>query len=228
MEDTIADLLRSLRTTAGARFNASKRLSHVDKRLTALSAFTSAFIIALTVFPKFVVLTKTGQNWLELTTIALSILLLASSVLQYASNHAVKSELFHRSALEIQELKRELQFRSASLDETQFMDISRRYNEVLQSYALNHDDVDYWRYQLDNKTSFPMSMWSATCKTVKVWAAYVYPSIILFVIAVGLVSVTVAALSWPEPEATAVPEINGVTPLEGQQQLQSNTEHSKP
>ncbi|KQV31139.1 SLATT domain-containing protein [Rhizobium sp. Root1204] len=209
MEKTIADLLRSLKTTAGARFNASKRLSHVDKRLTALTAFTSAFIIALTVFPKFVVLTKTGQSWLELTTIALSILLLASSVLQYASNHAVKAELFHRSALEMQELKRELQFRSAGLDEPQFMDISRRYNEVLQKYALNHDDVDFWRQQLDYRQDFQMSRWSIVCKTVKVWCAYVYPSIILFIIAAGLILVTAAALIWPETEAVQA-AVNGL------------------
>lgn len=198
MDDTTKGLLRSLKATAGSRFNASKRLSHVDKRLTALTAFTSAFIIALTIFPKFVILSKTGQNWVELTTVAFSILLLASSVLQYASNHAVKSELFHRSALEIQELKRELQFRAGSLNEEQFLDISRRYNEILKRYSLNHDDVDFFRQQIEYPKDFEVGIVSRFIKRCQIWVAYSYPSTILAVVAFFLIFVSAAALSWPE------------------------------
>lgn len=197
MDETIRDMLRSLKATAGSRFNASKRLSHVDRRLTALTAFTSAFIIALTIFPKFVEVSHAGQSWLEMTTIAFSILLLASSVLQYASNHAVKAELFHRSALEIQELKRELQFAAHRMDEEKFNSISKRYNDILQRYSLNHEDVDFYRQQLEYPSDYPLGSLERMWKRCSVCVAYAYPSIILFLIAIFLLFVTFMALSWP-------------------------------
>lgn len=210
MNETTKDFLRSLKATAGSRFNASKRLSHVDTRLTALTAFTSAFIIALTILPKFVELPRTGQNWLEVMTIALSILVLASSVLQYAGNNAVKAELFHRSALEIQELKRELQFKADNIDEEQFNAISKKYNEVLHRYSLNHDDVDFYRQQIEYPKDFPIGLLERIQKRIQVWNAYNYPSIILFSVAAFLVFVTIAAMSWPEgqpsPQSAPAPQ----------------------
>lgn len=205
METATKDLLRSLKTTAGSRFNASKRLAHVDKRLTALTAFTSALVIASTVLPKFIELPKTGQNWLELTTIALSVLLLASSVLQYASNHAVHSEIMNRSALDLQELKRELQFRDEDLQRDQFLEISKRYNQILQKYSLNHDDVDFWRYQLDYSTEFKLKWFDRVTKRIKIQVAYQYPSIVLFSIVSLLALVMYLSLTWPEPTAQAPP-----------------------
>lgn len=197
MDDTVKGLLRSLKATAGSRFNASKRLSHVDSRLTALTAFTSAFIIALTVFPKFVAVPDTSRGWLEMATIAFSILLLAASVLQYASNHAVKAELFHRSALEIQELKRELQFKATRVTEGEFNEISKKYNEILKRYSLNHDDVDFYRQQLEYPKDYSVQWLDRECKRIKVFVAYSYPTIILFSTAVFLVLVTALAVIWP-------------------------------
>lgn len=200
MENAITELLKSLRATAGSRFNASKRLSHVDRRLTALTAFTSAFIIALTVFPKFIEVTPKAGAWIELMTIALSILLLASSVLQYASNHAVKSELFHRSALDIQELKRQLQFRADTIDQADFLKISASYNDVLQKFSLNHDDVDFFRYQLENKKLYDIGWCERLSKKGQIKVAYGYPSIFLFSVAVLVVGITFLSL----PEANEI------------------------
>lgn len=194
MENAVAELLKSLRATAGSRFNASKRLSHVDRRLTALTAFTSAFIIALTVFPKFIDVTPKAGAWIELTTVALSVLLLASSVLQYASNHAVKSELFHRSALDIQELKRQLQFRANTIDQDEFLTISASYNDVLQKYSLNHDDVDFFRYQLENPKLYDIGWCKRLYRRAEILAAYGYPSIFLFSVTVLAIGVTFLSL----------------------------------
>ncbi|KQM34593.1 hypothetical protein ASF03_21325 [Rhizobium sp. Leaf68] len=196
MENATNELLKSLRATAGSRFNASKRLSHVDKRLTALTAFTSAVIIALTVFPKFIDVSPRAGAWIELMTVAMSILLLASSVLQYASNHAVKSELFHRSALDIQELKRQLQFRAQTIDTPDFLKISADYNDVLQKYSLNHDDVDFYRYQIENPSLYQLGKIDILSKRAEIKTAYGYPSIFLFLVIVF--GVGTIFLSLPE------------------------------
>ena len=197
MNETTKDLLRSLKATASSRFNASKRLSHVDSRLTALTAFTSAFIIALTILPKFIELPHGGQNWLELTTIALSIIILASSLLQNSSNFAVKSELFHRSALEIQQLKRELQFKSSNLSEAEFDSISKKYNDILQIYSINHEDVDFYRHQVEYHKDYTLGWVEKVSKRAQIWCAYMYPSVILATLTVFLVALTFAAICWP-------------------------------
>lgn len=121
---------------------------------------------------------------------------------QYASNHAVKAELFHRSALEIQELKRELQFTAQRMDEEKFNAISKRYNEILKRYSLNHEDVDFYRQQLEYPTDYPLGRFERFRKRCSVCVAYTYPSIILFLIAAFLLFVTIAALSWPLPIST--------------------------
>ena len=46
-------LLHGLKSTSASRFNAAKRLAAKDRALTRLTAFTSAYLIILTVLPYF-------------------------------------------------------------------------------------------------------------------------------------------------------------------------------
>lgn len=197
MNEPTKDLLRSLKTTAGARFNAAKRVSFVDTRLTALTAFSSSLVLALTVYPTFIKLSSSAQSWVGLTTVALSVLLLVSSLLQYSCKHAVNAELFHRSALDIQELKRELQYKADIVDEATFTNVSKRYNEILQRYSLNHDDVDFYRQQLEYPDEFPMARLERLRKSVKVSFAYHYPSFILVFVALMTLGIAFVAFVWP-------------------------------
>ncbi|WP_411969144.1 SLATT domain-containing protein [Mesorhizobium sp. CA15] len=95
MKDTTKDLLRSLKMTAGSRFNAGKRMEKHDRRLTFLTAMTSAYVIALTVLPYFIKLPVPVTDHLNLFTVVLSVVILISSLLQYSSNNTVKAEQYH-------------------------------------------------------------------------------------------------------------------------------------
>lgn len=159
MHEAIQDLLRSFKITAGSRFNAGKRLDAHDRRLTILTAFTSSYVIILTVAPYIMPLSKSVGDLLNFLTVALSIIILISSLIQYSSGNTVKAEQYHRSALEINELRRELKLKAVTISEVEFLDISKRYNHVLQKYSINHDDVDFQRYQLERPQDFLWLKW---------------------------------------------------------------------
>ena len=101
MNDALDRLMKSLKETAGSRFIAAKRLEDHDKRLTRLTVFTSAYIIALTILPYFIKLPTHVTDAYNLITVGLALVILVSSLLQYSSGDVVNAEQRHRSALEI-------------------------------------------------------------------------------------------------------------------------------
>ncbi len=196
MSDTITDFNRSLKSTAGARFNAAKRLEHIDKRMTALTSFSSAYLILLSVGPSLMGASAAAQPINNLFSTVLSVLLLASSVLSYASGHAVRSEQYHRSALEIQEIRRQLRFAGENVSNELFLSLSQRYDAVLQKYSINHDDVDFYRFQLEYPKDFEMSRTQRWVKSTKVFMAYSYPTMILFALTAAVVLFVFFLIGW--------------------------------
>lgn len=150
MAEDVDDFLRSLKVTAGSRFNAAKRLENIDRRMTLLSSFTSAYIILLSVGPSLIGVGPEVQPTVNMFSTALAVLLLASTVLSYASNHAVLAELHHRSALEIQEIRRRLRFTECQGPNEQIRALSDEYSRILAKYSINHIDADFYRYQISN------------------------------------------------------------------------------
>jgi hypothetical protein len=157
INDQVDALMHLLKVTAGSRFNAAKRLEGRDKRLTRLTAFTSAYVIALTVLPYFMKLHPDVADNFNLITIAFSIIILVSSLLQYSNGDVVNAEQHHRSALEISELRREMRFgfEDSPMNGVKLKAFSDRYSAILQKYSINHDDIDYLKYQLERPEEFP-------------------------------------------------------------------------
>ncbi|MDH2327841.1 SLATT domain-containing protein [Cereibacter sp. SYSU M97828] len=182
MSETIDDLLRSLKVTAGSRFNAAKRLSHIDKWMTTLTSFASAYLILLAVGPSLLSLPGRYEPWVDMFTVAISVLLLASSVSSYSAGYAVKAEQHHRSALEIQELRRELRFIGESVGTDQLIRISQSYNAILQKYSINHDDADFFRFQLEYPDIYQLNWFDRLRKTCTVISAVHYPAAALVII----------------------------------------------
>lgn len=156
MQTEIVDkFIRSLRETAGSRFNAAKRLAGRDRILTAVAAVSSVYIIVLTVLPYFLNVPAEVTTYLNIFIIFLSIVILVASLLQYSSNNVVNSEKLHRSGLEIKEIERELELRRDQIDLSE-LDLYRvRYNNVLEKYSVDHDHRDYALYQIENREKYP-------------------------------------------------------------------------
>ena len=150
--DNREDFLSALKTTAGSRFIAAARLGARDRRLTRVTAFASAYLILLTIFPYFFKLPTPVADMLNLITVALSVVILVSSLLQYSSGDVVNSEQHHRSALEINEQRRLL---ASMPSDAPTQDFISGYNAILQKYSVNHEEIDYQKYQLDRPNEFP-------------------------------------------------------------------------
>ena len=154
-EAAVRDLLEDAKSTAGSRFNASKRLAAKDRALTRLTAFTSAYIIIFTALPYIAWLNARATDHLNILNISLAIIVLVSSLLQYSSNDVVNAEQHHRCSLEINELRRKLKARKEMLSAEELRGAIQAYNEILQKYSVNHDNVDYLRHKLTHPKDYP-------------------------------------------------------------------------
>jgi hypothetical protein len=156
MQTEIVDkFIRSLHETAGSRFNAAKRLEGRDRRLTAVAAVCSVYIIVLIVLPYFLNLPPEITTYLNIFVIFLAIVILVTSLLQYSSNNVANSEKLHRSGLEIKEIERELELRKdrIALDDLDMFRV--RYSNILEKYGVDHDRRDYTLYQIENREKYP-------------------------------------------------------------------------
>jgi len=153
-------LLHSLKSTSASRFNAAKRLAAKDRALTRVTAFTSAYLIILTALPYFMKLPQEVTDNLSLLTVVFSIIVLVSSLLQYSSGDVVSAEQHHRAGLEMSEIARELAIKLPVILETELLAMTGRYTATLQKYSINHDDVDFARYQMENPEKYPWLTWS--------------------------------------------------------------------
>ena len=102
------DLIKRVDETARSRFIASKRLETRDQKIGWIIAMASSYTIILTVMPYFIKLPADITDILNFYTIGLSIVILVSSLLVASRRDTVKAEQHHRSALELNELKREI------------------------------------------------------------------------------------------------------------------------
>jgi len=154
-KDPAEKQLHSLRATAGCRFNAAKRLASKDRALTRITAFTSAYVILLTVLPYFIKLPTSVADVLNFITIIFSLAILVSSLLQYSSGDTVSAEQHHRAGLEINEIQRHLAIKLTTIQPAELDEVAKKFDATLQKYSINHEDVDFLRYQLDHPEEYP-------------------------------------------------------------------------
>lgn len=189
-EAALAKFAKSLKVTAGCRFNAARRLQNHDVKLTRLIAFASAYIIVLTILPYILKLSARTTDLYNVVTIALSIAILVASLLQYSSASAVNAEQHHRSALEINELSRLLSLRIENkITEAEVKDFMGRYNAVLQKYSVNHEEIDFWKYQIEHREMYPWVGWiDRAAIRLTVLSKIYFLSVVLFVATVSMLA----------------------------------------
>ena len=83
-------------------------------------------MIAITVLPYFLKLSSGITDLYNLVTVALSIVILVASLLQYSNGDVVNSERHHRSALEINELHRLLLLKNCAVTCAELEDFTTR------------------------------------------------------------------------------------------------------
>lgn len=148
------DLIRVLRDACRCRFQAHRRLSTTDTRLTWIVSLSTAYVIVLTVLPYLLKSPPYVADYLNLAAVAFSIIILVASLLQYSSQNSVRAEQMHRSGLEINEIRRNLLYLT-SLEESSLQNFIDGYNLVLQKYSVNHDQLDYHAVVAESPTDYP-------------------------------------------------------------------------
>lgn len=168
MDSVTTKLLSSLKATAASHFNAAKRLQARERKLTQLTAFSSVYVIALTVLPYVLKTSPEVTDLYNLVTVALSLVILVASLLQYSTGDAVNAEQFHRSGLELNETVRLIQVKkqNGELTEADLLDFSQRYSATLQKYSVNHEEIDYLKFQLERPEDFK---WSGRFRGCRIW-----------------------------------------------------------
>jgi len=143
--------------TAGSRFNAAKRLQGRDRRMALVVALASAFVIALTFIPFVYRLPPMVTGDLSVTTLIMSVIILAVSLIQYSNNDAMNAEQHHRSGLEINALHHELAVRVDNLNTEGVEKIGERYAHILQKYSVNHEDIDWDKYRVEHPETYQLT-----------------------------------------------------------------------
>lgn len=175
--DARDQLLKEMKRAKGARFNASKRLERRDRRRTNVVAYASASVIVLTLLPTFFATPELLTKLLALATIAMSLIILAYSLLQGQANDPVKADQFHRCATEINELRRHLRAKIA-VKPDELEKISKEYDSILRRYSINHDEEDYELYQQQHPDEFE----DLTVRKKRVWIPSRFLSAIVFLV----------------------------------------------
>jgi hypothetical protein len=123
---------------------------------------------------------ETADN-LNLITVVFTIIILVSSLLQYSSGDVVSAEQHHRAGLEMSEIARELAIALPSITTQELIHMSQRYSATLQKYSINHDDVDFQRYQMEKPDDYPWLTWcERTSIRIRTFATrHVYSAILI-------------------------------------------------
>lgn len=162
----VQELLDAMKSTAGSRFNAAKRLEYKDRATTRLIAVSSIYVVIITLTPYFSNPPSSLVDVLNLGTIAISMIIVAASLVQYSNAYTLNAEQHHRSALEINEIRREIRAKEKPLSEERLGQLVKQYNAVLQKYSINHDDVDYEKFQYERPEVYT---WVTRRRRASIW-----------------------------------------------------------
>lgn len=102
---TAHKLLKDMKRTGG-RFSASKRIKEHERRTTRNTAYSSVAVVVITIVPVFFPMARLLENSNALLTVAPSIFILASSLLQSSNSGQVRADQFQMCALEVNCLRR--------------------------------------------------------------------------------------------------------------------------
>lgn len=155
------ELYRKVRITAGARFNACRRLTWHDQVTQWSVALASVALIVVPLLQVVGATTGVSSQLLTALQIILAMFVLVFSLLLSRNNHAVRADRMHRCGLELKRLLRQLQsYRGRDVDDTTYATFSQSYDDILNQHE-NHASSDYERYLLYCREEYyPGRSWS--------------------------------------------------------------------
>lgn len=147
--------------TKGARYSAYRRYQQKHWFSLAAISLLTLYVFGLTLadFCHIIISTGNSKNNIPFLSMLLSIAILILSLLEASKNYQIKSERLHNCAKEIAVVYNELRQLICSDMESEnkmkkLEEITRRYNNIIEKYAENHDPIDYELFLAEHHKEF--------------------------------------------------------------------------
>jgi len=136
--------------TAGARYNAARRLQRRDLFATISLSMFSAVGVGLAVVQRIYNFQSgsPADNYVTALSVCLSVFLLVISLIEWGAGNSVKADRLHQNAEELNAFQRELglvvlDFRAkTSVTTTDAATYLKRYDEIKARCSFNHESLD--------------------------------------------------------------------------------------
>jgi len=209
---TVVEAGRQLKTTMwktrGSRFSARERL----RRTNILSVTTITLLSSYVIISSVILVAFTGQlevlneKWLNIINIALSVLVIVFSLIEFSRDYLGWSEAMNQSALKVGEIYSELSIRveDGSLTRDELERYERRYSDVLSMHPANHQPIDYLRFKLSNPAEFTGEWWGSHGWKRAIATVWLFVSSSWLYWA-GILAFPIAALIWGDDILSLAP-----------------------
>lgn len=162
LEKNCEELERKAWITSGSRFNASKRVARHANLATGAVVVVSIILVCLTVGSALI------DRWngpalkmfVNLMSVGCAVAVLALSLIDAAREYPRQAFQYHEAARRLRQVldRARLAREANSLSQSLLEELWRDYHEALSEYNLNHDDVDFLRFELRHRIT---SNWMA-------------------------------------------------------------------
>ena len=142
--------------TKGARFNAHRRLSKKQNLVVFVTSASSIHLVSLSIFQISEVfsLTDIQNSLLSLSSIIVSIVILVYGLVEGGKNYGLLSEVHHRCGMDIDRVYKRI---SASNDMDSLLSISGKYDDLIEKYSTNHEEIDDYYFLASHPKEFRQS-----------------------------------------------------------------------
>ena len=168
------ELDRKIWITKGSRFNAHQRLMRQHNWSVAAVALLSTYVMIFTflLYIPVISLTTNQKDIISFSSIAFSLLILVTSLLEASKSYPIKAMEFHNCGRELAALYNKLR-QTLSHPESdiskQITEISGEYESALSKCQENHDVVDYDTFRIQHRKEFDIGLLFSFWLSLKGW-----------------------------------------------------------
>lgn len=158
VEDSLTGLYRSTKITAGARFNAARRLEKRDWFATFSIAMFSAISVGIAIVQKIYAL-RAGSlvdNYLTALSVSVGIFVIVISLIEWGINARRNAEYLLKNAEDLTCFKHKLTLRinliedGIALPYEEAKQLEAEYEQIKRSCPVNHEPVDKNLFLIEN------------------------------------------------------------------------------
>ncbi|WP_460824194.1 SLATT domain-containing protein [Lysobacter olei] len=189
IEDELIAIRHRAWSTAGARYNAARRL----RMRSRLSLATISLISAIGVSVPLILSTDLAadkENLLNLYAALLSLFILVVAVIEGASGFDVKADALHRNAEALTAFRTRIGVALACSERHTVEvldDFASEYEQILGACGINHDSIDFELFQANKPGDFQMNPSRGRLFIVR-WKHRLHST--LWLLAIGVISIS--------------------------------------